>query len=87
MQAEDSSDTLHPEISEFISFCLGRRGAKWPGLYDEMCLVACRRLFKGMSYPDLNKLGFSLALSNLERTICLVETVIARQNGQDPPTG
>tara|TARA_B100000315_G_C14237694_1_gene433906 strand:- start:106 stop:369 length:264 start_codon:yes stop_codon:yes gene_type:complete len=87
MQDEGTSDTLHPDISEFIRFCLSRRGPKWPGLYDEMCLVACRRLFKGMSYPDLNKLGLSLALSNLERTITMVETVIARQGSQGPPTG
>ncbi|MFQ5826101.1 MAG: hypothetical protein ACE5IA_01980 [Dehalococcoidia bacterium] len=81
MHSEGSSDPPHPEVSEFILFCLGRRGNEWPGLYDEMCRVACRRLFKGLGYPDLNKLGFSLALGNLERTIGMVDAVIARQNG------
>ena len=83
MHCEGPSEPPHQEICEFILFCLSRRGNEWPGLYDEMCRVACRRLFKGMGYPELNKLGFSLALSSLEKTAGMVETVIARQNGQD----
>lgn len=40
----------NPLAREFVSFCLERRGYKWPELYDEMCRVASYRLFKGMGY-------------------------------------
>lgn len=52
---------------EFVSFCLERRGNKWPELYDEMCRVASHRLFKGMGYRELNDHGVSLSLANMGR--------------------
>ena len=31
---------------DFIAFCFERRGADWPVLYDEMCFVAGKRLYR-----------------------------------------
>ena len=42
-----------PEVVEFIRFCYRRRGIGWPELYDEMCGVAARGLYRGMDYEGL----------------------------------
>lgn len=61
---------------EFILFCVSRCGRQWPDLYDEMCWVAGRRLFHGMSYEELNKAGLSLSLNDIEGTIKIVDAII-----------
>ena len=33
---------------DFIRFCYERDRREWPRLYDEMCLVASRRLYLGL---------------------------------------
>jgi len=73
-------NTLDPLLREFILFCVERRGAKWPALYDEMAVVANQRLFKGMSYPELKKMGFSLAASNVGTLIRFVDQVVSQHN-------
>lgn len=70
-------ETPNPVASDFIRFCIQRRGKEWPALYDEMCWVAGHRLFRGLSYTELRKLGVSLSLNDVESTIRLVETVTA----------
>jgi hypothetical protein len=64
---------------EFILFCVDRRGSEWPALYDEMCRVAGRRLFLNMGYTELNRMGLSFGLDNIEHTIQMVDAVIARR--------
>jgi hypothetical protein len=68
-------EAVDPLVRDFILFCVQRQGNKWPALYDEMCRVAGRRLFKGLGYTDLRKLGLSLGLASLEDTIRMVDTV------------
>jgi CheY-like chemotaxis protein len=60
---------------EFVSFCLERRGHKWPDLYDEMCRVASYRLFRDMGYRELTDHGVSLSLSNMETLAALAENL------------
>lgn len=60
---------------EFISFCLERRGYKWPELYDEMCRVASHRLFKGMGYTELSDHGVSLSLDSMIELAALAESL------------
>ena len=38
---------------EFIRFCYARRRVGWPELYDEMCAVASRGLFRGWGSDEL----------------------------------
>jgi hypothetical protein len=64
--------SLAPELRDFILFCAQRRGADWPLLYDEMALVAGQRLFNGLGRAELEQMGLSLSLSNVERTLDLV---------------
>jgi hypothetical protein len=72
-----SMEAVDPLVRDFILFCVQRQGNKWPALYDEMCRVAGRRLFKGLGYTDLRKLGLSLSLASLEDTAKLVDSVAA----------
>ncbi len=67
--------TVNPIVRDFILFCLERQGKGWPALYDEMCRVAGQRLFRGLGYADLRKLGLSFSLTNIDDTIRLVAAV------------
>jgi hypothetical protein len=72
-------NSLAPELRDFILFCVDRRGAEWPHLYDEMALVAGQRLYKGLGRVELEQLGLSLALDRLDRTLELVRRVMQGQ--------
>ena len=67
-----------PVIRDFILFCIQRQGNEWPDLYDEMCWVAGRRLFRGLGYADLRKLGLSFSLTSLDDTIEMVDSIVAQ---------
>jgi len=71
-------EAVNPVVRDFILFCIQRQGKEWPALYDEMCRVAGRRLFKGLSYADLRKVGLSFSLTNIEKTITMVDAVLTR---------
>jgi hypothetical protein len=63
---------------DFIAFCFERRGAGWPVLYDEMCYVAGKRLYRGLSYEELKEAGLDFTLAGLARTSRLVNEVTRR---------
>jgi hypothetical protein len=64
-----------PLATEFVTFCLARRSAHWPEIYDEMCWVAGRRLFHGLGYEDLSRAGLFLDLTHMTHLRHLVEQV------------
>ena len=72
-------ETVNPIARDFILFCVRRQGKEWPALYDEMCWVVGHRLFRGLSYAELRRLGLSLALPNIEDTIRMVEIVTSEE--------
>ena len=72
-------ETLNPAARDFILFCVNRNGKEWPALYDEMCWVAGQRLFRGMGYAELRKLGMSLSLINIEDITRMVDTITAQR--------
>ncbi len=74
-----SMETLNPVAHDFILFCVHRHGKEWPALYDEMCWVAGRRLFRGLGYTELRRLGLSLSLTNIEDIIRMVDTITAQR--------
>ncbi len=51
-----------PEAEAFVKFCYQRRRVGWPELYDEMCAVATRGLFRGMGHDDLAEIGVGFSL-------------------------
>ena len=71
-------NSLDPQLRDFILFCVGRRGAEWPVLYDEMAWVAGQRLFNGLGRTELEQLGLSLALDSLDETLELVNQAITQ---------
>jgi len=74
-----SMETLNPVAHDFILFCVHRHGKEWPALYDEMCWVAGHRLFRGLGYTELRRLGLSLSLTNIEDIIRMVDTITAQR--------
>ena len=75
-------EALNPLARDFILFCVHRNGREWPALYDEMCWVTGRRLFRGLGYAELRRLGLSLSLTNIEDTIRMVDIVMTQETGE-----
>jgi len=71
-------NSLDPQLRDFILFCVDRRGADWPALYDEMAGVAGQHLFRGLGRTELKQLGLSLALDNVDKTLEQVKQAIAQ---------
>ena len=69
--------SFDPLVTDFILFCVDRRGNQWPALYDEMCRVAAQHLYRGMGYGELRSRGFSLSLSNMDETLNMVDAAVA----------
>jgi hypothetical protein len=66
--------------ADFVQFCMCRCDRQWPALYDEMCRVAARRLYKGMGYTELRKLGLYFGLGGIDKTARLFEGLSASAN-------
>ena len=71
-------NSIDPQLRDFILFCVDRRGADWPALYDEMAGVAGQRLFRGLGRTELKQLGLSLALDSVDKTLEQVKQAIAQ---------
>lgn len=69
----------HPEAVEFVRFCYHRRRVGWPELYDEMCAVAGRGLFRGFSADDLGGIGVGFSLFDMPALATLASRVVAEE--------
>ncbi len=72
-------ETIDPVAHDFIVYCHQLHGKEWPALYDDMCQVAGHRLFRGLGYEDLRKVGISLSLNHVADTIKMVDIVTAER--------
>lgn len=72
--------TPTPEAIEFVRFCYRRRKVGWPEIYDEMCAVTGRGLFRGWDSEDLGAQGIGLSLFELPTLAALVSRVIAEEH-------
>jgi hypothetical protein len=70
---------LTPDAAEFVRFCYRRRTVGWPELYDEMCLVASRGLFRGWGPTELADHGVGFALFELPALATLASRVVAEE--------
>jgi hypothetical protein len=70
---------LDPEATEFVRFCYRRRSVGWPELYDEMCAVANRRLFRGWDQSALGEHGVGFGLFELPALAALTAAVVAEE--------
>ncbi|MDQ6796159.1 MAG: hypothetical protein M3067_15350 [Chloroflexota bacterium] len=64
---------------EFVRFCYRRKRVGWPELYDEMCAVAGRGLFRGWSSDELSAEGIGFSLFEMQNLALLVHRVIAEE--------
>jgi hypothetical protein len=69
----------HPEAVEFVRFCYHRRRVGWPELYDEMCAVAGRGLFRGLSADDLGGIGVGFSLFDMPALATLSSRIVAEE--------
>jgi hypothetical protein len=68
---------LTDEAVEFIRFCYSRRRVGWPELYDEMCAVASRGLFRGWGPDELAEQGIGFGLFEMPRLAATVCEIVA----------
>ena len=74
-----------PEAVEFIRFCYRRRGVGWPELYDEMCAVAARGLFRGLVTDDLAAHGIGFSLFDLPALAALAASIVVEEQAARRP--
>jgi hypothetical protein len=70
---------------EFVRFCYRRRRVGWPELYDEMCAVASRGLFRGYDADDLAGLGIGFSLFGMPALAVLSTQVVAEEQALRRP--
>jgi hypothetical protein len=67
---------------EFIRFCYARRRVGWPELYDEMCAVASRGLFRGWGPDELSANGIGFGLFEMPRLATKVAEIVAEDRAR-----
>jgi hypothetical protein len=70
------------EAVEFVRFCYERRKVGWPELYDEMCGVAGRGLFRGWGADDLATHGIGFSLFEMPALAALVTEIVTADRAQ-----
>jgi hypothetical protein len=68
---------MDPEAIDFVRFCHRRRRVGWPELYDEMCAVAGRGLYRGYGAEELSSIGIGFGLFQMPALAVLVAQVVA----------
>jgi hypothetical protein len=68
---------LSADAAEFVRFCFARRRVGWPELYDEMCAVAGRGLYRGYGAEELSTIGIGFGLFQMPGLAALVAQVVA----------
>ena len=74
-----------PDAAEFIRFCYRRRRVGWPELYDEMCAVASRGLFRGLGVDDLASHGIGFGLSEMPALAAMASGIVAEEQALRRP--
>ena len=72
-----ASPARETEAIEFVRFCHRRRRVGWPELYDEMCAVAGRGLYRGYGAEELAAIGIGFGLFEMPGLAGLVGRVVA----------
>ena len=81
-QRRAAEDRLTPEAAEFVRFCYRRRKLGWPELYDEMCAVASRGLYRGWGPAELAEHGIGFSLFQTPALAALAARVVAEEQAK-----
>jgi hypothetical protein len=73
---------LSAEAVEFVRFCYARRKVGWPEIYDEMCAVAGRGLFRGWDADRLAEHGIGFGLSEMASLATSVCEIVAEDRAR-----
>jgi hypothetical protein len=73
------------DAADFIRFCYRRRRVGWPELYDEMCAVAARGLFRGLGTDDLAERGIGFALFDMPALAAMSSGIVAEEQALRRP--
>ena len=65
------------EALEFVRFCHRRKRVGWPELYDEMCAVAGKGLYRGWGPEELAQIGIGFGLFQMPALAGLVSRIVA----------
>jgi hypothetical protein len=85
MDANRSAETrLTPDAGEFVRFCYRRRAVGWPEIYDEMCAVASRGLFRGWGPTELAEHGIGFGLFDLPALAALTGRIVVEEQANRP---
>jgi hypothetical protein len=74
-----TAPAMTADAVEFIRFCYARRRVGWPELYDEMCAVAARGLFRGLEVEDLAAHGIGFGLSEMPALAAMASGIVAEE--------
>lgn len=74
-----------PDAVEFVRFCYQRRRVGWPELYDEMCAVAGRGLYRGYGADELAEIGIGFSLFEMGSLAALARSVAAEEQARRRP--
>lgn len=85
MEPRTAASQPDPEAVEFIRFCYQRRRVGWPELYDEMCAVAARGLYRGYGSDDLAELGIGFSLFEMPSLAAMAAVVVAEEQARRRP--
>jgi hypothetical protein len=72
------------EAVEFVRFCYARRKVGWPEIYDEMCAVAGKGLFRGWGAEQLAEHGIAFGLSEMASVGSFVSRIVAEERAAAP---
>src|SRR5262249_22816159 len=77
-----ATGTPDPDAIEFVRFCYRRRRVGWPELYDEMCAVAGRGLFRGYGPDELAGHGIKFGLFEMPHLAVTVAEIVAEDRAR-----
>ena len=77
-----TAHVITADAVEFIRFCYARRRVGWPELYDEMCAVASRGLFRGWGPDDLAGQGIRFGLFEMPHLAVTVAEIVAQDRAR-----
>ena len=72
-----TAHVITADAVDFIRFCYARRRVGWPELYDEMCAVASRGLFRGWGPDELAGQGIRFGLFEMQDLAVTVGEIVA----------
>jgi len=80
MESRTHDRPASADAVEFVRFCYRRRPVGWPELYDEMCAVAGRGLYRGWGSDELGAEGIGFSLFEMPALAILVHRIVAEEH-------